>query len=243
MVTSLTLNRPPVNSFDIAFASELASTLKEVEQSSSQALILRSSLPTIFSAGLDLNVLHGISEDHLRTFWSHMQDIWYRLYSSRLVKVAAINGHCLAAGTIIAAACDYRVAVQGPFGLGVTAAKIGLVAPPWFLKTLSHLMGQRNTERYLQQGKAFTPNEALSVGLVDEVCPPAELEEKCYRALRPFLVVSQQARARMAYYLREELLEQFVATREQDMERFVEFMMRDSVQDGIKKQIELLKKK
>lgn len=242
MIATITLHRPPVNSFNIPFASQLASTLKELQHSSAEALIVKSSQPTTFSAGLDLNVLHGISEDDLRTFWTLMQDTWYYMYSSRLAKVAMINGHCLAGGTIIAAACDYRVAAQGQYGIGVTAARIGLIAPPWFLKTLTYLMGQRNTELYLQLGKAFTPDEALSVGLVDEVCAPNDLEETCYRALQPFLAVSQDARAKMAYYLREEVLEQFLATREQDLERFVNFVMSDSVQHRIGKFIEQLKK-
>ncbi len=242
-IATITLQHPPVNSFDVSFASELSSILKEIEHSSADAMILKSSLPATFSAGLDLNVLHGISEDRLRLFWMHIQDIWYHLYASRLVKVAAINGHCLAAGTIIAAACDYRVAAQGQYVIGVTAARIGVVAPPWFLKMLTHLMGQRNTELFLQQGRVFLPDQALAVGLVDEVCSPEDLEERCYEALRPFLSVSQEARATMGFYLREELLERFLATRDQDMERFIEFMMRDSVQERMGKYIKHLKKK
>ena len=243
-VASVILNRPPVNSFDVAYTEELTRALKEIEKSEEvDGLILKSKNPSVFSSGLDLHDLYAQPRSHLELFWQCVQDLWLQLYSSRLPTVAAVNGHCLAGGTILAAACDYRVAVEGNYGIGVTAAKIGLIAPPWFLKMLTYVMGQRNTEWALQLGHVFTPREAMGVGLVDKVCSKDMIDEECRRALEPFLTVSAESRATMKLSLRANLIDDFLGSREEDMNNMVDFILKDSVQSNLGKYMKQLKSK
>lgn len=164
-VASVSLNHPPVNSFNTPLTIAVTDALRDLEDSGKvDAIVIKSSVPNVFSAGLDLKELHGVSEKRLKEFWNHFQDLWLQLYSSKLTTVAAISGHCLAAGTILSSSCDYRVAVEGRYSLGVTAAKIGVIAPPWFLKMLTYLMGQRNTEMFLQQGRVFLRKMLVQLG-------------------------------------------------------------------------------
>ena len=243
-VTVVSINHPPVNSFNIPLTAELTTVLREIEDSKqTHGIIITSSLSKTFSAGLDLNDLYQQPEEHLNEFWNHVQSLWFQLYSSKLPTVAAINGHCLAGGTIVAAACDYRVAIEGDYGIGVTAAKIGVVAPPWFLKMLTHLMGQRQTELALQCGKVFSPLDAKAIGLIDEVCLPCELEDRSVQAITPYLKVSQEARAVMKQSLRAELVNGFLENREKDQTDFVSYILKDSVQKNLQNFIERLKTK
>ena len=242
-VASVILNRPPVNSFDVAYTEELTRALKEIEKAEVDGLILKSKNPSIFSSGLDLHDLYAQPRSHLELFWRRVQDLWLQLYSLRLPTIAAINGHCLAGGTILAAACDYRLAIEGNYGIGVTAAKIGLIAPPWFLKMLTYVMGQRNTEWALQLGHVFTPREAMSVGLVDKVCSKDMMDEECWKALEPFLTVSAESRATMKLSLRSNLIDDFLGSREEDMNNMIDFILKDSVQSNLGKYMEQLKSK
>ena len=243
-IAKVSINRPPVNSFNIPLVTELTKALINLEDySKADAVIIKSSIPSVFSAGLDLNDLYGVSEEHLRKFWKHIQEMWLQLYASKLTTVAAINGHCLAAGTILSSSCDYRIAVEGSYNIGVTAAKIGVIAPPWFLKMLTYLMGQRKTEMFLQQGLVFPPEEAQAIGLVDEVCSLEQLTQNCTKALQPFLDVSHEARAKMKLSLRGELIEMFRQSRDRDLENFVSFILSESVQSKLGEYIELLKRK
>lgn len=243
-VATVFLRRSPVNSFNIPFTLELTHTLKELEDSGSvDAVIIKSLLPNVFSAGLDLHELYGVSRDHLETFWWSVQDLWFQIYSSRLVTLSYINGHCLAAGTIIAAACDYRIACKGDYEIGVTAAKVGLVAPPWFLKMLARLMGERRTEHVLQVGRTFSPDEAVQIGLVDEVCSNKQTVDVCLQALSPYLSVSQESRRTMKQYFRAELVDGFDAMRLKDKDNFLDYVLKESVQKQLGVYIEQLKKK
>lgn len=243
-IASVVLHHSPVNSFNVSFTVELTQTLKEIEDSKEvEAIIIKSSLPNIFSAGLDLHELYGTPRDHMETFWRSVQELWFQIYSSKLVTMSLINGHCLAAGTIIAAACDYRIGIEGRYSLGVTAAKIGLVAPPWFLTMLCHLMGRRTTEHALQTSHTFSPDEAARVGLIDEVCSEEVAHDTCMQVLSRYLAVSQESRSTMKQYLRAELVREFEQSRDSDTHQFVDYVMKSSVQSKLGDYIQTLKRK
>ena len=230
-VAHMSINRPPVNSFDMKLSQEFSAKFEELTHSGDvDAIVIKSSLPKVFSAGLDFRTLCGVSEDYLRQFWDVFRNMWFQIYTSRLTTLAAFNGHCLAGGTLIAAACDHRVSSQGNFKIGVTAAKIGLVPPHWFLETLTHLMGQRATEMYLQRGQVFTPDEALKLGLVDKVCKDEEVDEHCRKALLPYLETCHETRAEIKMSLRRKVIDSFHKLEEEDKEKFVRFTLRESTQ-------------
>jgi 3,2-trans-enoyl-CoA isomerase len=83
-----------------------------------QSVILSSSNPKIFSAGLDVSELISPNSDRLPKFWNSLQQLYLDLYGSRLAIVAAIQGHAPAAGCFLAMACDYRIMSGGDTGGG-----------------------------------------------------------------------------------------------------------------------------
>ena len=109
-IAHMSFNRPPVNSFDMGLSQEFSAKFHDLTRSGDvHAVVLKSSVSKVFSAGLDFKDLCGVSEAHLREFWKIVREMWYMIYTCRLTTLAAINGHCLAGGTLIAAACDHRM--------------------------------------------------------------------------------------------------------------------------------------
>lgn len=95
----------------------ICSSIKHIEANPKiQSLILTSSNPKIFSAGLDISELVVPDKDRLPKFWNSLQQVYIDLYGSRLATVAAIQGHAPAAGCFLAMACDYRVMSAGDTG-------------------------------------------------------------------------------------------------------------------------------
>ncbi len=73
-IATVTMNRPPVNSFSSKFMVQLASTVREAEHDGGcRAVLLETALPNVFSAGLDLQEVHGLDEQQLRLFWTDFQ--------------------------------------------------------------------------------------------------------------------------------------------------------------------------
>lgn len=242
-VATVLLNHPPVNSLTIPVVQELASCLKELNESSSvKGVILSSNVP-VFSAGLDFDLLYRPDRTRLTNFWRDLQLMWKQLYASPLPVVAAINGHCLAGGTILASSCDHRVMQAGKYTIGVPAVKIGMVAPFWFQTMLIQLMGHRQAEFALQTGKLFTPSEAQTVGLVDEVYTGNDLVGHClHKILPPYLDVFQEARMRTKLPLRSGLVAELEEREANEAEAFVDYVLQSSVQEALSKYIAALKR-
>lgn len=233
-VATIYIHRAPVNSLNVPLTLELTQALKDVEAYKLvDAVVIKSSIPGVFSAGLDLNDLYGKPREHLELFWKSVQDCWLQLYSSRLATIAYVNGHCLAAGIIFAGACDYRLGVNGNYKLGITAASIGLVTPPWVQVMLSHIIGRRRTAYSLQTSQTFSPEEALKISLLDSLSAPESADADCINVLKSYLSVSQESRSTMKHYLRAEFISDFDVSRQNDLTNFVDYVMRDSVQQNI----------
>ena len=75
-VAHISFNRPPVNSFGIQLALELSSKFQELTRSDNvHAIVLKSSLSNVFSAGLDIKELCGVSEENLREFFRAVREM------------------------------------------------------------------------------------------------------------------------------------------------------------------------
>lgn len=161
--------------FMSAFLNKL-SDLCDPDKSKCSGIILTSTKSGVFSAGLDLNELStNLSQDRFAHYWSQFQKLFTTLHALPIPLVSAINGHAAAAGCIVALASDYRVmARRHPTKLtnltiGIAASKHGFVVPSYVAASMEHVVGFRKAEELLCMGLLLSADEALQVGLVDEV--------------------------------------------------------------------------
>ncbi|MCH8938964.1 MAG: enoyl-CoA hydratase/isomerase family protein, partial [Gemmatimonadetes bacterium] len=127
-VAVVTLDRPPANALDLAFTRDLEAALAEVECGDAASLVLTGS-GDFFSAGLDLKVVPGYSRERQRDMIVALGRLVGRLYGNPRPTVAAVNGHGVAAGTLLALACDYRIGPLGNYRFGLTGARVGIPYP------------------------------------------------------------------------------------------------------------------
>lgn len=85
------MGRAPVNSINLEVAQELRKALENAIDNNSKGIILTSSVPKIFSAGLDIMEMYKPDLKRCTDFWHALQDLWLTLYGSSIPTVAAIN--------------------------------------------------------------------------------------------------------------------------------------------------------
>jgi Delta3-Delta2-enoyl-CoA isomerase len=88
---TVTMNRPPVNSLNLELLAELNTALDDLQNNRSRGMILSSSAPTVFSAGLDIMEMYKPNQERLKEFWTNLQDVWLKLYGSPFPTAAAIH--------------------------------------------------------------------------------------------------------------------------------------------------------
>jgi len=241
--TIISFNKHPANSLNLEFLQELRQAVVVAEKDS-KGIILTSSLPTIFSAGLEITEMYKPDTTRLRVFWGALQDLYLTLYGCRVPTVAAINGHSPAGGCLLAMTCDYRVMVGPKFTIGLNETQLGIVAPYWFKETMVKTVGERQTELALTLGTLFSADQALSIGLVDKVVSSKEEAlDVATKQMRAFTKIPKEARHVTKLLMRQDLIDRLSNDKESDIDWFVKFCTRPSIQKPLGMYLEALKNK
>ena len=186
----VSLCKEPANTFDHSLWQQLSDAITQCEEDQEvRGVIIASGLKRdIFSAGNDINALYApsTSKEAYRKFWVLQNRFLARLYRSTLITVAAIRGASPAGGCIIALSCDYRIMTeQGHFGLNEVA--LGIPVPPKWSGLMVRTIGHAKAETLLQFAKLVSPQEALQLGLVDQVVYKADLMGTAESVIKGFL--------------------------------------------------------
>jgi enoyl-CoA hydratase/carnithine racemase len=106
---------------------------------------------------------------------------------------AAITGHAPAGGTVVALFCDWRVAAQGEWKIGLNEVRVGLALPPVILSALRRQVGPRQAERLAAGGLLLSPAEAADIGLLDEVTAAEQVVQQALEWCRGLLSLPRSA--------------------------------------------------
>lgn len=239
------MQSPPVNSLSLDFLTEMCINLEKLEMDKScRGLIITSGQPKVFSAGLDILEMYGKSPERCGEFWRAVQEMWLKVYGSNLVTIAAINGSSPAGGCLLSLTCDYRIMVDNPrFSIGLNETMLGIVAPFWFKDTMVNTVGHRHTEMGLELGLLYKPAEALKIGLVDQLVPEDQVLSSAVQTMTKWLAIPEHARQLSKSMLRKPTIDKLTSNREADIQNFVKFITKDSVQKSLRTYLEMLKKR
>jgi len=184
----LTFDRPDsgANIFDDATLDGLNEHLDAVEKDASvRGLIIASAKKSIFVAGADLKtLLQAAKTGEMRGFIERGQQVFNRLADLGIPTVAAIHGASAGGGYEVALACDYRVASDDPATrIGLPETTLGLL-PAWGGCTrLPRLISTEKATEVILKGKLYSAQEALKIGLVDEVASRDQLVDRARKRL------------------------------------------------------------
>lgn len=173
-VLEITLQRPPANALNHALVMELRAEIEGAQALGAKAVVLSGS-PGMYSGGLDVPELLGYDRASMARFWEEFFALLQSIALAPIPVAAAITGHSPAGGAVLAIFCDTRIAADGEFKLGLNEVQVGLPVPRVILGALTRLVGSRQAERLAVRGLLVSPEEALSVGLVDQVVAPDQV--------------------------------------------------------------------
>ncbi|XP_048465497.1 enoyl-CoA delta isomerase 1, mitochondrial [Rhincodon typus] len=244
-VAVIQMKKPPVNSLSLEFLTEFAINMEKLEMDREcRGVVLTSSIPKIFSAGLDINEMYGKTPEHTGEFWRSVQEMWLKLYGSNMVTIAAINGASPAGGCLMALACDYRIMADNPkYAIGLNETKLGIVAPFWFKDTMINVIGRRATEHSLQLGLMYSTSEALKIGLVDQLVAQDKIMTNALSVMSEWLAIPDHARQITKSMMRKPTIDRLLTNRESDIQNFVNFISKDSIQKSLQLYLEMLKQR
>lgn len=202
----ISFNKGKSNALDRDLITELMDLLGNIEKDEQIGGVLLTGKEGFFSAGLDLVALSQLDESGARDFWQLFLSFTAKLIAFKKPMVAAINGHSPAGGCVIALACDARIMAEGKFIIGLNEVPVGIIVPHSIFKLYSFWIGHANANRSLLEGKLFSPEEALAIGLIDEIAKPESILTMAERRVRKYMALEPNTWAQTKLNIRKELL-------------------------------------
>jgi enoyl-CoA hydratase len=182
----LRLNRPEaLNAANWAWVKDLVTATEYLAQSVETHVVIVSGEGRAFCSGLDLKEL---SRGNLTREWFAT---WEKgvtgLANLHAITIAAIHGYCLGGGLQVALACDLRIAATDAI-LSIPAVREGLVAALGPMR-LARLIGAGPAKQLCLLGHRFTAEEGGALRIINEVCPPEDLEKRALAMAEELLAI------------------------------------------------------
>ena len=175
-VTVVQFDHGPVSALDLEFLLALRAELAELADYATTLVLTGNG--SAFSAGVDLfRILDG-GADYVDQFIPALSGAFEDLFAFRRPVVAAVNGHAIAGGCVIAACADHRFMADGRGRIGVPELLVGVAFPASALAAVRYAVGDAGVADLVYSGATLLPAEAQARGLVDEVVPEAELLDR-----------------------------------------------------------------
>lgn len=159
-----------------------------------------------FSAGLDLVTLYELDRPGMDAFMREFDRVMLEVFTFPRPVVAAVGGHAVAGGAILALACDARVAGATGIRVGLNEVRLGVPFPASALEIVRHTVPVASVETALYGGELHAPAEARALGLLTEVSP-GDVVEAAVAACRPWAAQPAGAFATIKASLRAPALE------------------------------------
>lgn len=188
-VVTIDIPGESVNTLKVTFADEVNALLANVEADSSiKGLVFISGKPSSFIAGADIHMIDACQNaEEVQALAEQGQQVFARIEAFRIPVVAAIHGVALGGGLELALACHYRITSDDEATkLGLPEVQLGLLPGSGGTQRLPRLVGIQKALDMILTGRQIRPNQALKMGLVDDVVPSTVLREAAIKlALQP----------------------------------------------------------
>jgi enoyl-CoA hydratase len=208
------------NAMDARLLSSLIALLREAESAGAKAIVVTGD-KQFFSAGLALPSIYDLDRPAMRAFIDLFGEAMLQVLRCEVPVVAAVNGHAIAGGCVLALQCDVRVAAaEGKIGLNEVQLGIGL--PAVVVESLRLRVPPTALVQIAVEGTLFTPAEARALGIVDEVVAADAVLPRALERARALAALPGLALAQVRTALRRPALEAIAAHGDADRERWLD---------------------
>jgi enoyl-CoA hydratase len=190
-VHTLRLEHGKANAFDLELCRGLIAALSEA--ASDTGPLILTGVGSIFSAGVDLFRIVDGGRAYIEEFLPALSEVFLRAFTLPRPVIAAINGHAIAGGCILACACDYRVMADGQGRIGLPELAVGVPFPASAIELLRSVTDPARLHEFLFLGRTYDARDAAAAGLVNEVVAAERLTARAGEIARDSVRVRPRA--------------------------------------------------
>lgn len=185
----LRLAHGKVSALDIELAEALIAELKAATEDDGVRAVVVTGTGSSFSAGVDLFRLIKEGADYGQRFLPVLDTLLRDALTFPKPMIAAVNGHAIAGGCILAATCDRRIMADGQGRIGVPELIVGVPFPALPLQIMAARMPDAAFRDAVLTGKTVHAAEAVTFGMIDETCDADQLMDRAVAVANQFAAI------------------------------------------------------
>jgi enoyl-CoA hydratase len=212
-IAVLTLTHGKANALDIELCEALTARFQELRGSDAKAVVLTGQ-GKIFSAGVDLIRLSEGGAAYVRKFLPVLHKLYDAVFYHPKPVVAAINGHAIAGGCVLACCADRRIMTREGGRIGVTEMLVGVPFPALAFEIVRFAVPPRYLSEFTLSGATYETDTALQRGWIDEIAEPGELIEDAIAVAQELALLSPAAFAQTKMQIRQAVTERMAQSGE-----------------------------
>jgi len=220
-IAQVTYSRGKVNALNEPAVEELTACFQKLAADPEVKAIILTGQGKFFSFGFDIPEFLSYSKENFTGYLIKFTNLYSYLFMYPKPVVAALNGHTVAGGCMLALACDCRVMVSGKARISLNEITFGSSLFAGSIRMLKFVIGERDAQSVAYSGAMYTAEEALQRGLVDQVSPENKLMEDAWEVAHRFAAKDGGAFRSIKGLLRRPASEEMKLSEERSVREFV----------------------
>ena len=233
-ISTVTLERGKVNSLNEEVVDELQEAFENMEKDGDVKVVVIKGEGKFFSFGFDIPGFMDHSKEEFRQYLSKFTKFYTYLFLYPKPVIAALNGHAIAGGCMIASACDYKIMAEGKAKISLNEITFGSTVFAGSVEMLKYAVGAKYAEEILYTGKMYNAEEAYKINLVDETITEEYFDEHVKSIAAEFLKKDSAAFYNIKKLLRKSVYEEMIKREEESIDEFIEIWYSTETRDKLK---------
>jgi 3,2-trans-enoyl-CoA isomerase len=221
-IATIALSRGKVNAINHTVVDELRQCLEKLADDRDVKAIVLTGRGNFFSFGFDVTEFLSYSKAAFTRYLTAFTNLYTYLFTYPKPVVAALNGHTIAGGCMLAIACDFRLMVAGKAKMSLNEITFGASVFAGCTEMLRFLIGSAKTTDVLYSGGMFSAEEAMDLGLVQAVANADQLIDRAKRIATDLAAKSASAFASIKSLIRKPIADEMIRREAASIGEFVD---------------------
>jgi enoyl-CoA hydratase len=204
-ITCVRMNHPPANALSPDLLADGTKLLELLHQEPPAAVVITGT-DRFFSGGVDLKIAPTLDAEGQGRMVDGINRLFAGWYAMTCPVVAAVNGHAVAGGLILALCAEVRIGARGA-SYGLTEAKVGIPYPAAAMLTVKAELDPGVARRLVLEAELIDAERALELGVFDELAAPEEVMIRAMQHAAALAAMPRRAYAEVKRQLRGTTIE------------------------------------
>jgi Delta3-Delta2-enoyl-CoA isomerase len=234
-VAKVSLSKGKVNALNETIAEELYDCFSDLETDQEVNSVILTGNGKFFSFGFDVPEFLSCSKDDFTRYLTKFTKLYTYIFLFPKPVIAALNGHTIAGGCMLAIACDYRIMVSEKAKISLNEITFGSSVFAGSVEMLKFCAGSGNAQTILYSGAMYSANQAMNMGLVDKVSSIDNLMSEAEKTALDFAKTDNTAFTSIKRLLRRPPAEDMAKREKESIQEFVDIWYSEKTWEKLKK--------